>query len=491
MISGRQGLVSIEAALREIERAESEARHLAERETDTKAKMEGTIAGGYRDLARFKVDVSLEDGIIDRADGLSGTVVEHLTRWQTTYRATESKWAALKSEIEIWRKKRSATHEEVDQARALYDRAFAKAKETLEADKSHAALVKAHADAVSHIDNARAKAEKAEAERADKEKPYAADPLFMYLWNRKFGTAEYQANALTRTLDGWVARLIGYHEARANFAALMEIPVRLNQYVTRLALSAEKAEAAIAANVQREVVRTAKRDVVAQITELEAKLAELETEVTKREAAFDALSDELTRLAQGADPSFEAALDELSNLLSSTSFRQLVADAKRTRSEKDDQIIERIQSVTTNLEQIEDTLSDHRKQLDALSARRSDLLRIAAEFRRQRYDDSSSVFATGDVFDTLLRQLLTGAISAGHYWSELQRRQNWQRRASDRVPRYDEVILDPRGGMSWPRFPPGGFGGGVSFPGGGGSGGGISVPRGGIGGGRFRTGGTF
>ena len=42
----------------------------------------------------------------------------------------------------------------------------------------------------------------------------------------------------------------------------------------------------------------------------------------------------------------------------------------------------------------------------------------------------------------LLKQLLAGAITAGHYWKELQRHQNRQRRASDRFPRYDDVVAE-------------------------------------------------
>ena len=42
----------------------------------------------------------------------------------------------------------------------------------------------------------------------------------------------------------------------------------------------------------------------------------------------------------------------------------------------------------------------------------------------------------------------------------MQRHQNRQRRASDRFPRYDDIVLGPGGGMSWPRFPQGGNWGG-------------------------------
>jgi uncharacterized coiled-coil protein SlyX len=499
MISGQRGLASIEQALRDIEREEAEARKLSERETQSRAENEKTLTDSYRDLARVKVDVSLEDGVIDQADGLTAEVMEHLSRWLATRRAAEARWEALKAESEDWRGKRHAAHEEAERAREEYDQAFATARQALSGEEGHAALLKARDEAREHIENARAKAAKAEAERAEKEQPYAADPLFMYLWQRQYGTAAYAATGITRMLDGWVARLIGYGEARVNFAALTEIPKRLTQYVGRLEESAARAEAAIEANVHEAVTRKAGRDLAAGIAALEQRLAEAETAVSEREAAFDQLSDEIARLANGEDENLAAAIEALSKNLASTGFRQLVAEAQRTATPHDDNVLARIQNAAGQIDRIDARAEERRGQIDALAARRSDLLRIAAEFRRQRYDDSSSVFSKDELFGDLLRQLLAGAITAGHYWKELQRHQNRQRRASDRFPRYDDVVLGPGGGMSWPRFPQGGrwggggsWGGGLSLPGGplpgGGRSGGISIPSGG---GRFRTGGSF
>ena len=492
MISGRQGLDSIEAALRQLESEEAEARRQAEHETGQRAESEKSLNDGYRDLARVQIDFSLEDGVIDRADGLTSDVMEHLARWQKAHRAAEAKWDALKGEIDDWRRKRHEAHDAVERARAIYDAAYAEARERLSTEPGHAALMTAQADALAHIQNARTKAEKAEAERADKDKPYAADPLFMYLWQRGYGTPRYAGGGITRMLDGWVARLIGYSEARVNYAALTEIPMRLNQYVSRLEETARKADDAIHASLLREVAVIAREDIAGRIAALEAELASLEDGVTKREAAFDSLSDEVTRLAKGQDPNLDAAVESLASILSSTSFRQLLAQARATPSLKDDVVLERIQNAASMMAQFEDRVAEHRKRLDQLAARRSDLLRIAAEFRRQRYDDNSSVFTKDEVFSGLLRQLLAGLITAGQYWAEVQRHQTRQRRASDRFPRYDDVVLG--GGRSWPRFP-GGTGGGISFPGGGG----ISFPGGGgswggggsSSGGGFRTGGSF
>ncbi len=74
----------------------------------------------------------------------------------------------------------------------------------------------------------------ATADRAIKRIPYEQDPLFMYLWNRGFGTSEYQANPLVRLLDGWVAKVCEFHQARTDYWMLNEIPNRLAAHVERL-----------------------------------------------------------------------------------------------------------------------------------------------------------------------------------------------------------------------------------------------------------------
>lgn len=84
------------------------------------------------------------------------------------------------------------------------------------------------------IRNAEDKAAQAEADRAEKRKPYEADPLFMYLWRRRFGTSDYRAGSLVRYLDRKVAHLIGFEDARVNYAMLMDLPDRLREHADRL-----------------------------------------------------------------------------------------------------------------------------------------------------------------------------------------------------------------------------------------------------------------
>ena len=95
------------------------------------------------------------------------------------------------------------------------------------------------------------KAAQADVDRDAKRKLYEGDPLFMYLWRKKFGTAEDRSGPLVRFLDRHVARLIGYDKARANYALLNEIPQRLREHAKHM-----KAEIANA----REELKTMERD---------------------------------------------------------------------------------------------------------------------------------------------------------------------------------------------------------------------------------------
>ena len=83
------------------------------------------------------------------------------------------------------------------------------------------------------------KAARSEEEKLQKGEAYRNDRLFMYLWRRDFGLPGYRAWPLARWLDGKVARLIGFADARANYDRLNEIPERLREHADGLKAAAE------------------------------------------------------------------------------------------------------------------------------------------------------------------------------------------------------------------------------------------------------------
>jgi hypothetical protein len=92
------------------------------------------------------------------------------------------------------------------------DRTEAATQKRLEDDPAYQEqLHKAHtADAIAK--HAEAKTDHAENDRVEKSRPYEADPLFMYLWNRGYGTADYAAipvEEVERTIDAIDDRVQG------------------------------------------------------------------------------------------------------------------------------------------------------------------------------------------------------------------------------------------------------------------------------------------
>ena len=94
-------------------------------------------------------------------------------------------------------------------------------------------------DAQRKAAHAAEKAERSEEEREEKGVSYREDPLFMYLWTRRYGKPEYRAWGLTRWLDSKVARLIGFADARASYSRLNEIPERLREHAAALEAAAD------------------------------------------------------------------------------------------------------------------------------------------------------------------------------------------------------------------------------------------------------------
>ena len=86
---------------------------------------------------------------------------------------------------------RAAQHDVVDAAEQALDEARAAAQKALAADEHYRAAMAAAEGSDRVADLAEEKAKAAHTDRAEKGKPYDADPLFSYLWARGFGTPAY------------------------------------------------------------------------------------------------------------------------------------------------------------------------------------------------------------------------------------------------------------------------------------------------------------
>lgn len=317
------------------------------------------------------------------------------------------------------------------------------------------------------------KAELSNEDRIEKGKPYEADSLFMYLWKRHFGTPDYRSRGLIRALDGWVARLIRYQDARPNYHMLLDLPRRLGEHAERARAAAvaetealeafedaEREKAGILATVKRADAEAARLGELAQA--LMEKTAE-RTALDARRAAFHRGDDDVTR----------SAIDTVAQALQDTRLKTLHRAARLTPDKRDDHLVEEIDDLRDDIEDLDEDLERLRRVERDVELKRTELEDVRGRFVGERMDDDRWEF-DDDMIEDALKGLLRGAVNAAAVWAMLRRRGRY--RPGPSRPR--------RGGM---RMPPGG---GSIFRSGGRSRGGFGR-GGGFGGGGFRTGGGF
>jgi len=501
MISGQQTLASIDGALSEergkIGRLDEEIAGLNGR----LAEQQQAQAQDYRDLARVRVDLLASERVVQRIDDVERQVVALLARRKEAVEELGRGVAAAEGAISSLEDERAAQAAVVDAAVKSVDEAEARTQARLDADPAYQAQRERAHEAERTALHADEKATRSEQEKEQKGESYRNDPLFMYLWDRRYGLLGYAANLVVRWLDGWVARLIGYADARANYDRLNEIPKRLREHADGLKSAAEA-----------EFDALKERDTAARqadgIPALEEKLAQEQTaldaidqRIHEAEAQHQQLLELKAAFVAGEDEHMRRAVEYLAGELQRDDLAELRRDALATPFPDDDLIVNRmlqrddqLQTLSGSLQSLKETLQQHSRRLAEIEALRGD-------FKRQRFDRAGSVFSDGSLVALMLANFLNGALDRRSLWKVLQEQQRYQPRYTDRGfgsggfgrgtvwggglgDIFDEMSRGGFGGRrgGWPGgFGRGGWGGGR---GGGGLGGGS-------GGGGFRTGGGF
>ena len=469
MTSGRDTLASIERAIDDLQRREADARRRLEEANDARSDLAQARLGSLRNLAEVRMQSALADDVIEEADHLSFQVETLLKARQKTIDDLKSKRDASE---EDWRQAAEADSEltgHIAELEQQLDDLAEEARAALANDADFKKQSRVVAKLQETVERAAQKTEQALADRKSKGVPYETDPIFMYLWKRKYGARSYDAHPVIRWLDEKCARLIGYHDARANYAVLLEIPERLGEHVAGLGekLRAEegRAEALLSAKMtelaggdlveELKAERRAKQDNTAKLAELATSLSEIDVQ--------------LKRYAEGGDELYRRALETSAEFLGDEELRDLKALARRTETPSDDQVVARIATIDRDVTKLERETKSLRGELDKLFEKKEDLLRLATEFRRADYDDPASEFQPDDFGKQLLEELLRGVITGADYWMRARRGQRWRSRPADPfrrqegLPPFNGTIFGGRGGRSGKASSRGGFRTGGGF----------------------------
>ena len=481
MVSGKATLSSIDQTVTQARQRIAALEAQIESVSQRLLEFGKAQAQDYRALARVRMRLLADPAIVEHLDqterqvrALLGQRVAALADLESRIQAAETARQTLEGE----RTERSAG---VDAAAESVDAAEARTQARLDADPDYQAQRDKTRAAERKAMHAADKAKRSADELEQKGAAYHEDPLFTYLWGRGFGLPQYKAGGIIRMLDGWVARLIGFADARANYSRLNEIPGRLKEHADGLQSAAEAELEALRALDQ--AAREADGIPALEQTQAEeqAALDTVDQRIAGAESAHRELLAQKARFATGEDEHSARAVELLAAELGRDDLMELRREALSTPLPEDDLIVNRMLQREDERRRLDSGTEGLKDSIRAQQRRLQELEDLRIDFKRQHYDRAGSTFGDNALIAMMLTQFLDGMLDRQNLWRILREQQRYRPQRSD------------------PTFGSGGFGRGTPWGGGIGDlgdifGRGGNIGGGGFGGGGgggFRTGGGF
>ncbi|WP_251359634.1 hypothetical protein [Kangiella sp. TOML190] len=486
MYSGRQALSDIDSSLQKIRSHLSQTDYDLERFGQKLLGLRQQESDTYRQLAKMRLDSLQANELSQQLDYAERQAtqlllqrndqIQHLVKQIGQSQETQMQLDAQRGQQAI---KLDEVIEQLENLLAQVDSTLA------ESAKYQKQQLKAQ-DLVDMAANARAKTEQAQEELEEKGKPYRDDKIFMYLWQRHYGTSKYDARFITRFFDKKLADHIRFDKARINFFTLNNIPKKLAEHTENLQQQAEDELSKL-----QQMERQAELDAGAETLESQADternlLADIDKNITQQEESFEALVKEREAFNLGTDKYIARAIDVLIESFKADPIPQLQHEASLTDTPRDDHLVNQLAVLRDSKSQLENDMTSLQGTHRSINRKLEELKEVRRKFKRADYDAYNSGFKDGDVLSSILRQFVSDQVNAKELWRIFKRSQRFQRRRYTQrhggigIPGDINIPRDIGRNMPRIKIPRG-----IKFPSGWGGGSGSS------GGGGFKTGGGF
>jgi hypothetical protein len=508
VITGRDALHRLDSLTAGAREEFDAAARAAEGHSRRRADLARLRSEGYRELAAMRLDV-IKAGADETLNAAEKQATLLLVDHEAFVARIDEEVAAAEAVLKEAEANRRAGEAEVDAALKAYETLVAETEAAVQADPGYIALKQGFDEARAVAVRAEQKLELAKADRVEKGKPYETDPLFQYLWERKFRRPEYRKGGLSRMLDNWVAKLCRYDEAYLNYARLTELPDRIAEHMASMRLEEAEAQAAIERfEAQQLEVRGAGK-LSGELAAAKEKLKGLDYLLSEAERKHAELREQQEKAASGDAGPQEQARRVIEEGLAKASFPDLKVLAAETTTLDDDRIVDVLVKLRTEELQLEVNW----RNVEAMPARRragADTLELVRRRFKEAGLDSPYVMILRGAFEAALEAYGKGPSPDGEaLWRAIKATVRQAPRQDDDYfggPRrgrnvggageviagviLGEVIKAATRGSRWGG---GGWGGGSSGGGsrGGGFGGGGFKTGGKFGGGGWKTGGRF
>ncbi|WP_291205162.1 hypothetical protein [Hyphomonas sp.] len=364
-------------------------------------------AAAYGALAAMRLDLMQAGGDgaeFGRLEAAARALTERHAAFVAAEKAALETAEAALGALEAKRAQLAARH---DAAVETYESRVAEAEASLKGSAAYTALVEAAEEARAVTQRAGQKLELARNDRTEKGAPYEQDPLFSYLWKRRFRSPEYKAGGVIRMLDSWVAKLCRYDQAFLNYQRLTELPDRIAEHAVFVAGLEDKAEAALVEAEERAMREAGIEALQGEADLLKAGIAVCDGEIAAAEEAHRAMAQRHeAALKEEAGPAVEAR-ELLAAELRKASFPDLRILTAETVELEDDRLVDAL--VRLRAEEISLDL-EAGKRLVRPGVLREDLARMEAlrrQFKEARFDSPYALMSRA-AFDEMMSNLMKG-----------------------------------------------------------------------------------
>jgi hypothetical protein len=421
MWSGRQTLGEIEAAIAKLHRDESRLDAALGSATAEAERLRRERGDAFRELARIKLDEIGARRLVGDLDAAENRAVQLLESRRLRLEAANAQRNVAIEEAEAADSARHSAAQDVEFALAEVEELRAKAEEAARKTQAWADADKVFKAADQVASEAEKKAELASKELAAKKKPYDDDRLFAYLWQRGFGTPKYGAGNFVRMIDRMIADYIGFMDARANYAMLIEIPLRLTEHAAGRRKIADMHKAAVASIERQAMVEAGVEAKEKVLAEARHKLAAADDTAEKKKALLRGIDDMRKALVDGTgDTAYGEALRTIAEADAQDDLTTLYREARRTRTDADDLIVRKVEGIDKKLEQVGGEITSLRKSAQELARRRVEVEGVRDRFRNSGFDHPNATFRNDSDIAVVLGQILEGVVRSGILWDLLR-----------------------------------------------------------------------
>ena len=430
-LSGPDALRILDEAVRDIRREEDDIARKLGRGAERVAKLREAEADLLRQFAKGRLETDTEAE-------LSGRVTQAIIRAQGTAKERGTAFAALAGRLRGLDKEltdlvaeRASLLAEADRHQSALRGLSARIATAIAKDPEYERHRRAAAALEATAAAATAKARQADIDRELKGRPYRADPLFMYLWNRALKDETTTPSALIARLDRWVAGIIDFPTAQANYVALNALPSVWRDHAKQVAGQAVAAEDGLD-RLERAGIDAAGGTAMREALDTaQARMMEIDSRMIALQDQRDSITRSQAALIEATNTEFDRAVTALSMALGSSDIQSVIAAARTVPLISEDALLSQLDDVRLRVAEEEIDTRDQTVRLKTLAVRRRELEDIEYEFKTLKFDDPRSMFRDDNLVGARLNDFLTGSITAQNYWGAWIRNQGWTAGTSD------------------------------------------------------------